>query len=81
MFADEDSQFHLDPSPKKRLKMKKQQKKQNLCIICQKKGNNLLSATETDKNTFLMHVNRTENDVCRRLNDSGTLERKNVTLR
>ena len=40
MPADEDLQFHLDPSPKKQVKNEETTKKhQNLCIICQKKGN------------------------------------------
>ena len=60
--------------------MKKQQKTPNLCIICQKIGNNLVSATEIGKNSLHMYVNRAEDDVERRLKDSGTLEEKNLTL-
>ena len=47
---------------------------QSLCITCQKEGNNLISVIEIGKNTLHMYVNRAEDDVCRRLKDSGTLE-------
>ena len=82
MREDEDSQFHLDLSPKNRLKNEETTKRpRNLCSISQKEGNSLVGATETGKNTLLMPVNRGEDDVCSRLKDSKTLEEKNVTQR
>ena len=69
MLADEDSQFHMDSSPNKRLKNEETTKKpQNICAICQKKkGNNLVSVTRIGKNTLLLYVNRAEDDIYRRL--------------
>ena len=78
MLADEDSQFHLS---KEEIKEWRNNKKTNLSIICQKKGNKLVDATETGKNTLLMYVNWAEDDGYRRLKDSRTLEEENVTLR
>ena len=81
MLENEATQFHLDPSHKKQAENEKTRgKDQNLSIICQKKGNNLVSAIENGKNTLLMYVNRDEHDVYRCFKDSGILEEKNVTL-
>ena len=52
--------------------MKRQ--KNNLRIICQKKDDKLVSATEVGKIPFLMYVNRAECNVYRHLKDSVTLE-------
>ena len=54
MLENEDTQSHLNPSPKKQAKNEKTRKKdQNFWIIYQKKINNLVSATENGKIPFL----------------------------
>ena len=82
MLENEEMQFYLHPSPKAQVKNEETRKKdQNFCIICQKKGNNLVSATENGENTFLIYVSWDKNDVCSCFEDSRILEEKNVTLR
>ena len=78
MLEDEDMQFHLAPSPKKRAK--NEETDQDVCIICQKKNNNLVSGTGKGKNTLIMYASRAKDDVHRRLQTLGVLE-KNVALR
>ena len=85
MQADKDSQFHFDPSPKKRLKNEgtttTTKNTKTYVVFVRRRVTTSSVQPKSGKNTFSCMQNWAEDDVYRRLKDSEALEETNVTLR